>query len=291
MQIAKLTPSRAVDNAFLQETIAENDFERFRSRLLLLLNHADDAVENAESEEHLKNLIKPFLNNTNFGEDYYINTKGRQDFAIHNGKTGSSTVGVIVEAKRPSNKAEMLAADDINRKAFHEAILYYLRERIENKNQDIKHIIITDVYRWFVFDGQDFERHFYDSKKLKGWYTQWKQGQKVSSKTTFIYEHLSEFIEESDAVIKTTYFDIREFKHLLEKDELPREEQKKLVPLFKFFTPIHLLKLPFASDSNNLNKAFYRELLYIMGLQEYKEKGTHYISRLDEGDRNPASLI
>jgi very-short-patch-repair endonuclease len=291
MQIEKLTPSRAVDNAFLQETIAENDFEQFRSSLLRLLNHADDAVENAESEEHLKNLIKPFLNNTNFGEAYYINTKERQDLAIHNGKTGSSSVGVILEAKRPSNKAEMITAEDINRKAFHEAILYYLRERIENKNEDIKHIIITDVYQWFVFDGQDFERYFYDSKKLKGWYSEWKQGQKVSSKTKFVYEHLSEFVNDLDADIKATQFDIQEFKALLKKDELNRDEQKKLVPLFKFFTPTHLLKLPFASDSNNLNKAFYRELLYIMGLQEYKEKGTHYITRLDEGDRNPASLI
>lgn len=177
MQIETISVRQAIDNAFLQESITEADFELFRRRLLKLLNQADDAVEEGESEEHLKNLLKPFFSSTNFEEDYYINTKEQQDLAIHNGKTRKSKVGVIIEAKRPSNKVEMITGEDLNRKAFHESILYYLRERIDNGNEDIKHIIITDVYHWYIFDAQDFERHFYELKKLKGWYEQWKQGQ------------------------------------------------------------------------------------------------------------------
>ncbi|MDZ7692073.1 MAG: TaqI-like C-terminal specificity domain-containing protein [Balneolaceae bacterium] len=291
MQIETISPRRAVDNAFLQESITETQFETFRQRLLKLLNQADDAVEEGESEEHLKNLIKPFFSNTNFEEDHYINTKERQDLAIHNGKTRKSNVGVIIEAKRPSNSSEMITGDDLNRKAFHESILYYLRERIDNGNEDIKHIIITDVYSWYVFDAQDFERHFYESKKLTGWYEEWKQGQKVSSRTQFVYDHLAKFVDELEANIKAAALDLSRYRKLLEKDELSRDEQKKLVPVFKLFTPTHLLKQPFASDSNELNKAFYRELLYIMGLKEYKEKGTHYITRLDEENRQHASLI
>ncbi len=291
MQIETISPRRAVDNAFLQESITETEFETFRQRLLKLLSQADDAVEEGESEEHLKNLIKPFFSNTNFEEDHYINTKERQDLAIHNGKTRKSNVGVIIEAKRPSNSSEMITGDDLNRKAFHEAILYYLRERIDNGNEDIKHIIITDVYSWHIFDAQDFERHFYESKKLTGWYEEWKQGQKVSSRTQFVYDHLSEFVDELEANITAAELDLSNYRKLLEKDELSRDEQKKLVPVFKLFTPTHLLKQPFASDSNELNKAFYRELLYIMGLKEYKEKGSHYITRLDEENRQHASLI
>ncbi|SMO38091.1 type IIG restriction enzyme/methyltransferase [Fodinibius sediminis] len=291
MQIEVISPRRVVDNAFLQESITETEFETFRWRLLKLINQADEAVDEGESEEHLKNLIKPFFSNTNFEEDHYINTKERQDLAIHNGKTRKSNVGVIIEAKRPSNSSEMITGDELNRKAFHESILYYLRERIDNGNEDIKHIIITDVYNWYIFDAQDFERHFYESRKLTGWYKEWKQGQKVSSRTQFVYDHLSEFVEELDANITTAELDLSKYRKLLEKDELSRDEQKKLVPIFKLFTPTHLLKQPFASDSNELNKAFYRELLYIMGLKEYKDKGTHYITRLDEDNRQHASLI
>jgi len=46
--------------------------------------------------------------------------------------------------------------------------------------------------------------------------------------------------------------------------------------IYKLIHPkLQLLKEPFASDSNELNKGFYRELLYIMGLKEYEEKVTH----------------
>ena len=96
-------------------------------------------------------------------------------------------------------------------------------------------------------------------------------------------------MDELEANITAAELDLANYRRLLEKDELSRDEQKKLVPLFKLFTPTHLLKEPFASDSNELNKAFYRELLYIMGLKEYKEKGTHYITRLDEENRSAGS--
>lgn len=291
MQIETITARKAVDNAFLQETITEAEFETFRERLLKLLKQADDAVEEGESEEHLKNLIKPFFSSTNFEEDYYINTKERQDLAIHNKSSRKSPVGVMIEAERPPSSTEMITDDDLNKKAFHECILYYLRERIDNGNEDIKHIIITDVYNWFVFDAQDFERHFYESTKLQNWYEEWKQGQKVSSRTQFVYDHLQQLVDELEATIKAAKINIDDYHTLLEKRELSRDEQKRLVPLFKLFTPTHLLKQPFASDSNELNKSFYRELLYIMGLKEYKEKGTHYITRLDEENRQHASLI
>jgi hypothetical protein len=82
--------------------------------LFKLLNYVGEAVEAGESEEHIKGFIKPFLNNTNFGEDYFINTKERQDLAIHNGESSNSSVDVIIEAKRPSNR-EMITASDCNR--------------------------------------------------------------------------------------------------------------------------------------------------------------------------------
>ncbi|MDD1415003.1 hypothetical protein MEN41_10270 [Dolichospermum sp. ST_con] len=44
----------------------------------------------------------------------------------------------------------------------------------------------------------------------------------------------------------------------------------KLISLFKLFSPENLLKLPFANDSNTLDKGFYSELLHIIGLTETK---------------------
>ncbi|MEX2596125.1 MAG: type II restriction endonuclease, partial [Salibacteraceae bacterium] len=45
------------------------------------------------------------------------------------------------------------------------------------------------------------------------------------------------------------------------------------------------------NDSNSLNKEFYRELLYILGLEETKEGSTRYIRRAEEKNRNRGSII
>ena len=45
------------------------------------------------------------------------------------------------------------------------------------------------------------------------------------------------------------------------------------------------------ADSNSLNKNFYNELLYIMGLHEEKKSENKVISRFKEGKRQDASLI
>jgi len=39
----------------------------------------------------------------------------------------------------------MLRPDQINNKAFHELVLYYMRERITHKNLEIKHLIVTNI--------------------------------------------------------------------------------------------------------------------------------------------------
>ena len=67
--------------------------------------------------------------------------------------------------------------------------------------------------------------------------------------------------------------------------------EKKLITLYKLFSPEHLLKLPFANDSNTLDKTFYAELLHIIGLTEVKEGGKKLIVRQEASKRGDASLL
>ncbi|MCK4813602.1 MAG: Eco57I restriction-modification methylase domain-containing protein, partial [Candidatus Marinimicrobia bacterium] len=53
----------------------------------------------------------------------------------------------------------------------------------------------------------------------------------------------------------------------------------------------HLLKLPFANDSNSLDKRFYSELLHLIGLREIKQGSKKLIERYPEDERNSASLL
>ena len=68
---------------------------------------------------------------------------------------------------------------------------------------------------------------------------------------------------------------------------------KRLIELYKFFSPEHLLKKRFQNDSNSLNTKFYSELLYIIGLEEVEEKNSHkrIITRRNSANRNSASIL
>jgi len=119
-----LTPRKALNIAYLKLKPIRIEIEKFKTNLIQLL----DRINDKESEEFHKNLVIDFLKKTYYEPNYFINTKGRNDLVIHNGEKATSTVGVIVEAKKPTNKAEMLTKDKINTKAFQELVLYYFYE-------------------------------------------------------------------------------------------------------------------------------------------------------------------
>src|SRR3972149_7954324 len=164
---------KSINKAYLKIKPVREDFENFRKELQKLLS----LINEKESEEHNKNFVRDFLINAFYSEKS-VNTKGRTDLAIHLDKTGRSFVGVIIEAKSPVNKSDMISEDNLNCKAMHEAILYYLRERIEHRNDEIKNIIITNAYKWFIFKAEQFEKHFYKSG-LKSEYEKWRDDKKV----------------------------------------------------------------------------------------------------------------
>ena len=153
MEIKILKPRKAINKAFLKIKPNRTDIESFKTNLIELLDRTNDT----ESEEFHKNLVSDFLKDTYYKNNHFINTKGRNDLVIHNGNKAKSTVGVIIEAKKPTNKAEMLTKEKINVKAFQELVLYYLRERITHKNLEIKYLVATNINEWFIFDSNVFE--------------------------------------------------------------------------------------------------------------------------------------
>jgi len=286
MNLQKLQPRAALNKAFLKINPFRNDVENFKNHLQNLL----DKITESESEEFHKNLIVDFFKNTFYSANHFINTKGRNDLVIYNGKDAKSSVGVILEFKKPNNKSEMLKVDHLNTKAFQELVLYFLRERLTGKNLEIKYLIATNIYEWFIFDAQTFENLFIGNKSLVKQFTDFEEGRLTSKKTEFFYKEIAQpAITEITDKITFTHFDIREYQEYLNPGKHPDEH--KLISLFKLFSPEHLLKLPFTNDSNTLDKGFYSELLHIIGLVETKEGGKKLIQRKKEHDRNIGSLI
>ena len=209
---------------------------------------------------------------------------------IHNGKDAKSTVGVIIEAKKPSSKSEMLTIENINKKALQELVLYFLRERITAKNLEVKHLVVTNTFEWFVFDATVFDKLFAQNKELVKEFIDFEEGRLSDTKTDFFYKNIAErYISKVEVPIDFAYFDIREFDKALRNTD--KKDDNALIALFKLLSPEHLLKLPFSNDSNSLDKAFYSELLHIIGLTETKDGGKKIIDRKKENERNSGSLL
>jgi type II restriction/modification system DNA methylase subunit YeeA len=281
----KIKPRQALSKAFLRIKPIRNEFEIFKRNLITLLNQIDEN----EREEFHKNILTDFLKNTYYGADYLINIKASNDLVIYNGKDTKSNVGVILEAKKVNNN-EMLKVDNLNTKALQQLFLYFLRERITNKNSEIKYLIATNIYEWFIFDATLFENLFAQNRQLVKQFTDFEEKRLSNSRTDFFYKEIAQpAIDKIQNELIFTHFDIRDYEQYL-INQNPENDQK-LIPLFKLFSPQHLLKLPTINDSNSLNRNFYSELLHILGLTEIKEGGKKLIQRKPINEREQGSLI
>ena len=283
--MAELTIAKSLNKAYRQVPVDRPVFDGFKSQL----RNYYEQISVINTEEKLKGDLMDFLKFTFYSPNYKVSPNGDIDCAIHLGVNTTDPVGVIIEVKKPTNVGEMITKDGLNRKALQELLLYYLRERHTNKNIQLKQLVVTNIYEYFVFDAQEFERLFYSNKKLIKRFEEFNDGALTSEKTDFFYKEIAaDFIAKVLDQITYTWFDIRKYKPFLDTGN-----DKRLIELFKFFSPEHLLKKRFQNDSNTLNTKFYSELLYIIGLEEVVEKDSnkHIITRRKEGERNQASIL
>ncbi|OOG75562.1 Eco57I restriction-modification methylase domain-containing protein [Algoriphagus sp. A40] len=281
-----LKPKQALNPAFRKVKPNRTAIESFKSNLIQLI----DRINESESEEFHKNLVIDFLKKTYYDPTHFVNTKGRNDLVIHTGDNAKSSVGVIIEAKKPTSKSEMISKTNLNHKAFQELVLYYLRERITHNNLEVKHLVVTNIHEWFIFDALSFDRHFAQNKGFVKQFEDFEAGRLSEIKTEFFYKNIAEpAIEKVKDQIPFTYFDFRDYDKPLRNAD--KRDDNKLIALFKLLSPEHLLKLPFANDSNSLDRRFYTELLHIIGLTETKEGGKKLIERKPKGSQNSGSIL
>lgn len=288
MKLDKLSLYKSLNPAYRKQSLKRDQIEAFKTNLAILFSRVDEN----ETEENLKNIVSDFLKDTYYKGIHEVNTKDRKDLVIHNEKTAASKVGVIIEVKRPNNKSEMITMDKPNSKALHELLHYYMQERFIKDNKEIKHLIITNIFEWFIFDASEFEKFFFENKPLRKNYEDWNRGALVGKNTDWFYQEVAKpFIDKELTQLTCSHFNIKEIQKFLDKPE--GKDEKKLIDFYKILSAEHLLKKPFANDSNSLNKDFYNELLHIIGLEETKDKDStkKLIKRKQEGKQDEGSLL
>ncbi len=256
----------------------------FRAHLAEMLKHLDPNKIERHGETHILDFLRA-VSRPAEGGSRYGNVHNKRDLVLHLGDTADSPVAVVLEVKGPKNPGEMLAPDDLNRKAMQQLLLYYLEDRTDEQADDFRRLIITTGYEWYVFDAVDFNRLFWKDKALVKAFRDWKAGAKAATDTDFFYKSIAgKKLAALEGELRVAYVDLR--------PGLPTKATE-LLALYRLFHPAYLLKEPLTGrrDPNTLNQEFYNELLYLMGLKEDKQGGLRRIGRCPEAERQPGSLL
>ncbi|PDW88728.1 type IIG restriction enzyme/methyltransferase [Helicobacter pylori] len=212
-------------NAFLETNQQENE------------NHHNDAFNDL-----LKGVFK-----------YKVKPIKKIDSAILN---ENNKVEVIIEFKALKNPNEFIKKGDLNVKAFHESLLYYLTERKEGNN-NLKHLILATIKELYIIDANEFEV-FNKDKEIEKAFKNCHDRKGNDTSTKAFYDACQKRLNELD--------------HFLKYHHIPLKKEN-LALIYQVLSPNFLLKIPKYSDANTLNKDFYEELLYILGLEEQNDKG------------------
>lgn len=276
-----LKPRQSILKAYLREPISETELASFRTAMQTMLGR----IDSSQHEEFNKNLVIDFFNQSLYkGNKYMVNTRDRADLAIY---SESGQPAVLFEFKGPG-RPDMVSKENLKEKALYELILYYIREEEKYHNTDIKHLIITNCWEYFIFDKKDFYQLFASNKQFVQRVLSSDNGSSKDG-NDFIYNKIIKpYVENIETKLQFTYLNLHDFTGKIEKSNIV--ENKDFLAAYKLLSPAHLLKLPFSSDHNTLNTGFYQELLYIMGVEEVVEDRVHKIKRL-RNDRQPYSLV
>jgi len=273
---------------YYKQSIDKSKLNEFKLNLSKFIKDIDDIAKNKrQREESLKEKII-FLLKDNFYLNNKIDIIENIDLAILDTINATNTVEVIFELKTPQNSGEMITKSNPNAKALNQLVHYYMQERLAG-NDELKHLIATNGFEWYIFDAVDFEKLFYKNDTFFKQYEKWDKKQTVDSTTVSVYDNIKNFLDNNEINLEATYFDLRDYQQYLNSSN--EKDIENIIYLYKIFSPQHLLKLSFANYSNTLNKEFYNELLYILGLEERTENGKNIISRANANNRQSASLI
>ncbi|MGL2532580.1 DUF7149 domain-containing protein [Helicobacter pylori] len=233
-----------------QEPTTET-IENFEKEINSLLENAP----RQDDEEFQKNEINSFLKNT-YG--YRCNTNKKVDSAIYMDKEA----WVLIEVKALNNKTEFPKnRENPLSKAFCQMVLYFLEEIEKEKNNSLKHTIICNAHEFFLFDCKDL-LFLKDDKRIKKFYKNYAKKEGTDSSKPKFYKDLEQYLQEDfQGELRYTHFNLSSY------------DPKELPLIYQVLSQEILLKQRKTLDANTLNKDFYEELLYILGLEEQNDKG------------------
>lgn len=267
---------------YRKKQITQNEFGTFSKALTQYIKRLESSQ--SENEDYLAaNALSPFLTTLNFKTHIKTKQKGKSEIDLAIAKDElSKDLEVLIEAKKPNSK-EFITHTKPNSKALHEAILYYFRNR--EHSFSLKFIIITDFYKFYIFKASEFEELFYKNTSFKKLFEEFQSPNSLfKGNTDEFYKEASKLIENSKESLKGFFIDLAFLK------DKQKSNFKNLASIFKTFHRDFLLNEFSPNDANSLNNAFYKELLYILGLSESKQLSKFIITQSEQSKQAQGTL-
>lgn len=290
MKFQTLNEKEFLNPYYRKKPILDTELKEFINILKAYKKNLEDNLKNGE-DALVANALKPFFEALTFKAQAKSTHKGNSGIDLALKKEDFTQV--LIEAKVPHSK-EFFSPTKPSCKALHECILYYLRERKQG-NSSLKYLIITDFYRFYIFKARSFEEFLNENKILR------EAFENFENKNSLFKGNTDEIYKEFHKLLTLPFTASKEPLNLLAKnstqkspelkglfiDLKPVLEQEnpsfsKLKPLFKIFNKACLLDEFNPNDANLLNNAFYKELLYILGLCESKQSSKLIITKSEE---------
>ncbi|EAJ5442372.1 class I SAM-dependent DNA methyltransferase [Campylobacter jejuni] len=259
---------------YRKKQIMQNEFDIFNKALMQYLERLESSQ--SENEDYLvANALSPFLTMLNFKTHIKTKQKGKSEIDLSISKDEfSKDLEVLIEVKKPNSK-EFITHTKVNSKALHETILYYFRNR--EYSFSLKFIIITDFYKFYIFKISEFEELFYKNPSFKKLFEEFCNPNSLfKGNTEEFYKEVAKLIENSKENLKGFLIDLTFLK------DKQKSNFKNLASIYKTFHRDFLLNEFNPNDANSLNNAFYKELLYILGLCESKQNSKLIIAKSEE---------
>ncbi|EOH9666448.1 class I SAM-dependent DNA methyltransferase, partial [Campylobacter jejuni] len=259
---------------YRKKQIMQNEFDIFNKALMQYLERLESSQ--SENEDYLvANALSPFLTMLNFKTHIKTKQKGKSEIDLSISKDEfSKDLEVLIEAKKPNSK-EFITHTKVNSKVLHETILYYFRNR--EYSFSLKFIIITDFYKFYIFKISEFEELFYKNPSFKKLFEEFCNPNSLfKGNTEEFYKEVAKLIENSKENLKGFLIDLTFLK------DKQKSNFKNLASIYKTFHRDFLLSEFNPNDANSLNNAFYKELLYILGLCESKQNSKLIIAKSEE---------
>jgi len=235
----------------LKDYLQSINFNKKPNNIIInIINQQYNSINNKDSEEQVKKYIDAMI--TAFQIYKTILDESNIDLTVHNNRK----LVAIFECKSLQNKTEMLEYADLNKKALWELIANFLP--LEKTPPD--YLIATNGKEWFVFENGPFIR-FANNNNAQQYCGFSQRVLPFLTKQTRkeFYEHIENFFKINPEILKDFS------NHCI--------YLKSVDEVYFFLSPDIFLRQYNPNIGNTLNRGFYDELLYILGLKEEEKQG------------------